>query len=92
MPKRILVRESSFINFLKSFFKAKSDGKEDQWINSVKKQDANLGKVWQDYNDSVDQKWNTIYNVMKKRGIDTSDIENDMKKRGVSVDSKKSLY
>ena len=92
MSKRILVKESSFINFLKSFFKAKSDGKEDQWINSVKKQDANLGQVWQKYNDSVNRTWNTMYAVMKKRGIDTTDIENDMKNKGVNIDSKKSSY
>ena len=91
MRKRILIKESSFVDFLKSFFKAKVDGTEDKWLNSVKKKDSELGRVWQNYNDAVDQKWNTIYSVMKKRGIDTTSVIKHMKDRGVKIDSTKSL-
>ena len=90
--KTFTSKEKNFLDFQKSFLEAQKEGKEDQWINSVKKQDANLGKVWQGYNDAIDQKWNTIYSVMKKRGIDTTDYEKAMKNRGVNIDNCKSHY
>jgi uncharacterized protein (TIGR02145 family) len=89
--KTFTSKEKKFWDFQKSFLEAKADGKEEQWIDSVKRQDASLGKTWQNYNDAVDQKWNTLYSVMKKRGIDTTHIENAMKERGVNIDTGKSL-
>jgi hypothetical protein len=90
MSKRILVKEAAFIDFLKSFFKAKSDGKETQWIDSVKNKNQKLGQVWQDYDTAIDKQWNTFHKILKSRGIDTKDTEEFMKKYGIKVDPNKS--
>ena len=90
MSKRILVKEAAFIDFLKSFFKAKADGKENQWIDSVKSKNQKLGQVWQDYDNAIDKQWNTFHKILKSRGIDTSHEEEFMKKYGIKVDPNKS--
>jgi hypothetical protein len=92
MSKRILVKESSFFKFLNSFFKAKSDNKEDQWLNTVKNKNPELGKAWEKYNNSIDQSWNTLHRVMVARGLDTTELEKGMKQFGIKVDPKKSSY
>jgi predicted transcriptional regulator len=91
MRKKVLVKEAGFLKFLSSFFKAKADGKEEQWINAVKKQNKELGDTWQQYDDAIDQKWNTFYKILKARNADTSDIEKIMKSRGVKVETKKTF-
>jgi hypothetical protein len=55
MSKKILVKEAGFVDFVKSFFKAKSKGKEDQAIETIRKYDTKLADAWEKWNDSSDK-------------------------------------
>jgi hypothetical protein len=70
MRKRILVKESSFLEFIKSFFKAKSQGKEDNFIQSIRKYDTKLADVWSKWNDES----NKDLLFMKKYWLDKGDL------------------
>ena len=53
MRKKILVRESGLMDFFKSFFQAKADGRESQWLQRLRKADPDLADVWSDYDDKL---------------------------------------
>jgi hypothetical protein len=83
MSKKILVREASFIDFVKSFFKAKSQGREDKAIETIKKYDKNLGDAWEKWNNSADDLLITVKRYYEKIG-DTkkaAEIQNTIDKK-----------
>ena len=90
MSKRILVKEAGLIDFFKSFFKAKSQGTESEWLQKLKKADPKLGDIWADYDDALSNSMATQYKVLKSSGLDTSRIEKYIKKHGIKKG--KSLY
>ena len=53
MRKKILVKESGLMDFFKSFFQAKVDGRESQWLQRLRKADPDLADVWSDFDDKV---------------------------------------
>ena len=53
MRKKILVREAGLVDFFKSFFQAKADGKESQWLQRLRKADPDLADIWKDYDDKL---------------------------------------
>lgn len=78
MRKKILVKEAGFINFVKSFFSAKSQGKEKSYIASMRKVNPDLADAWADWDKKSDSLLDTIknnYNRMnmpdKAKEIDT---------------------
>jgi hypothetical protein len=54
MRKKMLVKEAGFIDFIKSFFGAKSKGKEREWISSLRKVNPDLADSWKRWDDSID--------------------------------------
>ena len=48
MSKRILVKEAGLMDFFKSFFQAKVDNKESQWLSKLRKADPDLADIWSD--------------------------------------------
>jgi len=68
MRKKILVREASFIDFVKSFFKAKSQGRESKAIATIKKYDKDLGDAWEKWNTSSDDLLMTVKKYYEKIG------------------------
>ena len=55
MPKKkFLVKEAGLVDFFKSFFNAKANGKEASFIQQIRKQNPELGDVWSDWNDKMD--------------------------------------
>jgi uncharacterized protein (TIGR02145 family) len=91
--KTFTSEKKEFWDYLKIFLKAKKEGKEEQFIGSIKNVNSELGQVWQDYNNALDKQWNTFHDILKRRGLDTANEEEFMKKYGIKVDStKSSLY
>lgn len=88
--KKILVKESGFINFVKSFFRAKSQGTESDWLKRLRKQDPKLADIWGDFDDAVANSVATKYRVLKSSGIDTDHLDKFVNKYGIKKG--KSLY
>jgi hypothetical protein len=63
MPKKILIKEAGFIDFIKSFFKAKESKKEKEWISRLKKVDPEVGDAWKKFDDSSDALLNNLKKV-----------------------------
>ena len=68
MPKKILVRESSFIDFVKSFFKAKSQGKEAKYIQTIRKYDSALADTWAKFDKGTDDQLEGLKKYWLKKG------------------------
>lgn len=82
MRKKILVKEAGFVDFVKGFFKAKSQGKEDKAIEAIKKYDKDLGAAWEKWNNSSDNLLMIVKRYYEKIG-DTkkaADIQNTIDK------------
>jgi hypothetical protein len=90
MSKRILVKEAGLLDFFKSFFKAKSQGTESEWLQRLRKSDPKLADIWTNYDDALSNSMATQYKVLKSSGLDTTHIEKFMKQYGIKQG--KSLY
>ena len=83
MAKRMLVKESALINFFKSFFKAKADGNESEWLRKLRKADPDLADVWSNYDDALTNSMRVQKDAMVKLGLDSSHIDAFVKKYGL---------
>lgn len=83
MPKKILVKEAGLLDFFKSFFRAKSQGTESEWLQRLRKQDPKLADIWKDYDDSLADSMSTQYRILKSRGISTDHLDKLIKKHGI---------
>jgi hypothetical protein len=68
MSKKVLIRESDFMDLLKGFFKVKSKGKEASFIQQIRKQNPELGDVWSRWNDDMDRALQTAKNNFIRMG------------------------
>jgi hypothetical protein len=80
MSRRILVKEAGLMNFFKSFFKAKSVGNESEWIQQLRKVDSDLADIWSKYDKTLDTGARAQKASLEKLGLDTSHIDDFMKK------------
>lgn len=85
MPKKILVKESQLTRFLQSFFDAKAKGREDAWMNKLEKSNADVAKVWSDLDKTIDRNIANQYRILKSKGLDTSHLDDMIKKYKISV-------
>ena len=83
MSKRILVKESGIANFFRSFFQAKADGRESDWLKRLRKADPKLADVWSDYDDKLSASMRNQQAMLKKYGGDTTHLDNFVKKYGI---------
>lgn len=83
MPKKIKITESGLMGFFKSFFRAKSDGKESEWISALRAKSPELADIWKDYDDELSKTtaWNR--QMMLKYGGDTKNLDDFQKKYGI---------
>jgi hypothetical protein len=81
MSKRILVKEAGIADFFKSFFKAKLDNKESQWLSKLRKADPKLADIWTDYDIAMNKSMQVQRDILKRRGLDTSKIDDFLKNR-----------
>jgi hypothetical protein len=83
MRKRILVKESGIGDFFRSFFRAKSNGTESDWLKRLRNANPKLADLWVDYDDSLSkQMWNQKRNL-EKLGLDTKEVDDMIKKYGL---------
>ena len=83
MRKKILVRESGLMDFFKSFFQAKVDGRESQWLQRLRKADPDLADVWSDFDDKVSKSMYQQKRDLQSMGLDTSHIDKIIKQYGL---------
>jgi len=83
MSKRILIKEAGLMDFFKSFFKAKADGKESEWLQRLRKVDPKMADVWTDYDDTLSAATRQQKKDLESLGIDTSHIDQYIKKYGI---------
>ena len=83
MSKRILVKEAGLMDFFKSFFQAKANGNESEWLQRLRKADPDLADVWSDYDKSLSNSMRVQKAAMDKLGLDSSHINNFTKKYGI---------
>lgn len=83
MRKKILVREAGLMDFFKSFFQAKADGRESQWLQRLRKADPDLADIWKDYDDKLSTSMRNQQAMLKRYGADTTGVDNIIKKYGL---------
>lgn len=83
MRKKILVKESGLMDFFKSFFQAKVDGRESQWLQRLRKADPDLADVWSDFDDKVSKSMYQQKRDLQSMGLDTSHIDKIIKQYGL---------
>ena len=83
MPKKILVKEAGLIDFFKSFFNAKAQGKESEWLQRLRKADPDLADIWKDYDDKLSISMRNQQAMLKRYGADTTNVDNIIKKYGL---------
>lgn len=83
MRKKILVREAGLLDFFKSFFQAKADGRESQWLQRLRKADPDLADIWSDYDDKLSISMRNQQAMLKRYGADTTNVDNIIKKYGL---------
>lgn len=71
MRKKVLIKEAGFLEFIRSFFRAKSDGKEKQWISNIRKINPELGDKWADF----DQKSDKLLYTIRQNYLDRGDMK-----------------
>lgn len=85
MPKKILVKENSLSKFLQSFFIAKANGKDDEFLNKLNKVNPNIAKAWDDLNNTINTDVSRQYRWLKSKGYDTSDLDDYIKSHNITV-------
>jgi hypothetical protein len=83
MRKKILVKEAGLVDFFKSFFQAKADGRESQWLQRLRKADSGLADVWSDFDDKVSKSMYQQKRDLQSMGLDTSHIDKIIKQYGL---------
>ena len=71
MSKRILVKEAGFIDFIKSFFNAKSQGKENKYIQTIRDYDPDLADAWARW----DRDANNALLIVKKHYLESGKLD-----------------
>lgn len=85
MSKKILIKEASLGKFLQSFFLAKANGKDDEFINKVDKVSPKVAAMWDDLNKTIDNDIAKQYRYLKSKGFDTSALDDYIKSNNITV-------
>ena len=80
MSKKTLVELNLFDKLFKSFLKSKSEKKELDFINKMRKINPELGNKWNDWNQTMDRALSNLKNDMQKKGLDTKEIDKVLNK------------
>jgi arginyl-tRNA synthetase len=83
MSKRVLVKESGIGDFFQSFFKAKADNKESDWLQKLRRADPKLADVWSNYDKALSTSMKNQKATLDRLGIDSSHIDSFVKKYGI---------
>jgi uncharacterized protein (UPF0335 family) len=85
MSKKILVKEAALGKFLQSFFIAKANGKDDEFINKLDKISPKVAAMWDDLNNTINTDIAEQYRYLKSKGFDTSALDDYIKSNNITV-------
>ena len=80
MQKRRLVEINMFDKLFDLFINAKSKKREHEFIQKMKKNDPELGKLYSDWNDKMDTALNSMKSILQSKGLDSSKIDKVLNK------------
>ncbi len=79
MPKKIKITEAGISDFFKSFFRAKADGKEKVWIDSLEKKSPEFADIWKDFDELIAKNMADRKKIMQKYGGESQYLANYLK-------------
>jgi uncharacterized protein (UPF0335 family) len=85
MSKKILVKEAALGKFLQSFFIAKANGKDNEFINKLDKVSPKVAAMWDDLNNTINTDIAKQYRYLKSKGFDTSALDDYIKSNNITV-------
>jgi len=85
MSKKILVKEAALGKFLQSFFIAKANGKDDEFINKLDKVSPKVAAMWDELNNTINTDIAKQYRYLKSKGFDTSALDDYIKSNNITV-------
>ena len=80
MSKKILVEANILSKMFGAFFKAKENGRGDEFKDNLRKQNAELGKVWDKYDSDMEKTLLTTKRMLIANKLDTTEIDDLLKK------------
>jgi len=86
MPKKLRITEAGLIQLFKTWFSSKLKGKEETVYDKLVKANPEVGKAWKDLEQSIIDSLKITYNIRKKNGRDTSELESIAKKMGIKLE------
>ena len=72
---KLIFERNIFQKLLDTFFKAKTKNKEDEFISKIKYSNPELSKAFKDLDDSIVSGQLKLKSILKKRGLDTTEID-----------------
>ena len=81
----MLVKEAALGKFLQSFFIAKANGKDDEFINKLDKISPKVAAMWDDLNNTINTDIAKQYRYLKSKGFDTSALDDYIKSNNITV-------
>jgi hypothetical protein len=85
MSKKIIVKEAALGKFLQSFFIAKANGKDNEFINKLDKVSPKVAAMWDDLNNTINSDIAKQYRYLKSKGFDTSALDDYIKSNNITV-------
>lgn len=85
MSKKILVKEATLGKFLQSFFIAKANGKDDEFIGKLDKVSPKVAAMWDDLNNTINNDIAKQYRYLKSKGFDTSALDDYIKSNNITI-------
>ena len=82
---KLLIEVNLFQRLLDTFFKAKADGKEDQFISKLQHQDSEVGNAFNDLNQTMINNTVRLRQIAKRNGLSTTELDNYLKKYGDKI-------
>lgn len=86
MPKKLRITEAGLIQLFKTWFSSKLKGNEETVYDKLVKANPEIGQAWKDLEQSIIDGIKERYAILKKNGIDTSNVEALAKKMGVKLE------
>jgi len=79
MAKKRLLEINLLDRLFKTFLKAKSDSKESEWLQKLRKSDPELADIWNGWDQDVTKLMKGNQNMLQKLGLGDSDAATDAK-------------
>ena len=77
---KLLMEANMFQKLMNLFFKAKSNGNEDQFISKIQYDNPELADAFGELDKAIIRNSLNTKSILSKRGVDTTEIDNFLKK------------